>query len=66
MRTAKKAATQASRATIPHPEYLAAVRYPDGRRELFRIRNASDLADARELVMLEVGDVQSVLIAQAR
>ncbi len=44
-------------------EYLAAVRYPDGRRDLFRILNAVDLADARELVMLEIGDARCVLIA---
>jgi len=47
----------------PRPEYVAAVRYPDGRRDLFHIRNANDLADARELVISEVGDVQSVMIA---
>ena len=47
----------------PRPEYVAAVRYPDGRSELFHIRNADNLADARELVISEVGDVQSVMIA---
>lgn len=45
-------------------EYLAAVRYPDGRRDLFRILNATDLADARELVLLEVGDVRSLVVTQ--
>jgi hypothetical protein len=53
--------TQVSRA--PRPEYVAAVRYPDGRRDLFHIRNADNLADARQLVISEVGDVQSVMIA---
>ena len=57
----KPAATQANR--MPRPEYVAAVRYPDGHRDLFHIRNAVSLADARELVILEVGDVQSVVIA---
>jgi hypothetical protein len=47
----------------PRPEYIAAVRYPDGRRDIFHIRNADNLADARELVISEVGDVQSVMIA---
>jgi len=47
----------------PRPEYIAAIRYPDGRRDLFHIRNADNLADARELVISEVGDVQSVMIA---
>ena len=47
----------------PRPEYVAAIRYPDGRRDLFHIRNADNIADARELVISEVGDVQSVMIA---
>jgi hypothetical protein len=47
----------------PRPEYVAAIRYPDGRRDLFHIRNADNLADARALVISEVGDVQSVMIA---
>lgn len=47
----------------PRPEYVAAIRYPDGRRDLFHIRNADNLADARALVISEVGDVQSVIIA---
>lgn len=47
----------------PRPEYIAAIRYPDGRRDLFHIRNADNLADARALVISEVGDVQSVMIA---
>jgi hypothetical protein len=45
------------------PEYVAAVRYPDGKRDLFHIRNANSLADARELVLLEVGDVRSLVVA---
>ncbi|WP_374325345.1 hypothetical protein [Azonexus sp.] len=45
-------------------EYIAAVRYLDGRRELFYVRNADNLADARELVMLEVDDVSSLMIAE--
>lgn len=45
-------------------EYIAAVRYLDGSRELFYVRNADNLADARELVMLEVGDVSSLMIAE--
>lgn len=47
----------------PRPEYVAAIRYPDGRRDLFHIRNADNIADARELVISEVGDVLSVMIA---
>lgn len=51
------------RRPVVRPEFVAAVRYPDGTRDLFHIRNADSLDDARELVMLEVGDVQSVMIA---
>ncbi len=47
----------------PRPEYVAAIRYPDGRHDLFYVRNADNLADARQLVISEVGDVQSVMIA---
>lgn len=48
----------------PRVEYVAALRYPDGRSDLFHIRNADSLADARELVLLEVGEVRSLLIAE--
>lgn len=64
MQTAKKASSRVQPRRAPRPEYVAAIRYPDGRRDLFHIRNADSLADARELVLLEVGDVQSVLIAE--
>ena len=65
MQAQQKAAKQrnALPSRAPRPEYVAAVRYPDGRRDIFHIRNANDLADARELVISEVGDVQSVMIA---
>lgn len=46
------------------PEYIAAVRYPDGRRDLFHVRNADDLDDARALVISEVGDVAALVISQ--
>ncbi|MDD2662643.1 MAG: hypothetical protein PHD19_02675 [Dechloromonas sp.] len=51
------------RRSVPRPEYTAAVRYLDGRRELFRVRNADDMADARALVLSELGDVRSLVIA---
>lgn len=58
---AKTSSTVRNRA--PRPEYIAAVRYPDGCCDLFHIRNADNLADARQLVISEVGDVRSVVIA---
>lgn len=53
----------AVRNRAPRPEYIAAVRYPDGCCDLFHILNADNLADARQLVISEVGDVRSVMIA---
>ncbi|MDP2880104.1 MAG: hypothetical protein Q8N89_00805 [Azonexus sp.] len=65
MQAQRKAAKQRNSppSRAPRPEYIAAIRYPDGRRDLFHIRNADNLADARNLVISEVGDVQSVMIA---
>jgi len=45
------------------PEYTAAVRYIDGRRDIFHVLNADDMADARALVLSELGEVQSLVIA---
>lgn len=46
-----------------HPEFTAAVRYRNGGRALFRVRNASDMKDARAVVLDELDNVQSVMIA---
>lgn len=47
----------------PRLEYIAAVRYLDGRHEKFHVRNADSLDDARQMVISEVGDVRSIMIA---
>lgn len=47
------------------PEFIAAVRFHDGRRELFAVKNADDFADARCLVLSELPDAVSVVIANA-
>lgn len=47
-------------------EFIAAVRFCDGRRELFSVRNAFDLADARELVFCELPDAAAVVLAPRR
>ncbi len=47
----------------PRPEYIAAVRYLDGRHEKFHVRNADNLDDARAMVIAEVGDFRSIMIA---
>ncbi|HSG24326.1 MAG TPA: hypothetical protein VLA64_15370 [Azonexus sp.] len=45
------------------PEYTAAVRYKDGRRDIFHVLYADDISDARALVLSELGEVQSLVIA---
>ncbi len=57
----KTRAPRASRA--PRPDYIAAVRYLDGRHEKFHVRNADNLDDARAMVIAEVGDFRSIMIA---
>ena len=57
----KTRSPRASRA--PRPEYIAAVRYLDGRHEKFHVRNADNLDDARAMVIAEVGDFRSIMIA---
>lgn len=47
----------------PRPEYIAAVRYLDGRRELFRVKDAVDVAEAREMVLAELIDVSAVVVS---
>lgn len=51
-------------ARAPRPEFTAAVRYLDGSRDIFHVRNADDMADARALVLSELGEVRSLVIAQ--
>lgn len=63
MQGVRRKAPTASKASAPRAEYVAAIRYPDGRRDLFHIRSADSLADARQLVISEVGDVRSVMVA---
>lgn len=48
---------------VVRPEYTAAIRYLDGSCDLFHIRNADNMADARDLVISEVGEVRSLVIA---
>ena len=57
------ASSKPRRRRVQRPEFIAAVRYHDGRSELVRVRNADDIADARSLVLAELLDVSSVVIA---
>ena len=64
MQTQRKpgGAKRAPRSSAPRAEYLAAVRHLDGRREFFRVRDALDAAEARDMVSAEVGPVRAILI----
>ena len=64
-RTSKAGGARADHAAT-RPEFMAAVRFRNGRRELFRVRNADDLDDARAVVLAELDDVQAVVIAPHR
>ena len=60
----KPAKTRSPRSNrAPRPEYIAAVRYPEGHSEIFHIRNTDNFADARELVISEIGDFASIMVA---
>jgi len=59
----------AASSTAPLPvrqEYTAAVRYLDGRPDIFHVRNADDIADARAMVLAELGNLRSLLISPRR
>ena len=45
------------------PEYIAAVRFKDGGRRLFLVSNAVDDQEARQMVMDELSEVASVVVA---
>lgn len=59
----RKSAAETRKRPLPG-NFVAAVRYPDGRRDIFHVLNADDLDDARAMVLSEVGDVRSLVIAQ--
>lgn len=44
-------------------EYLAAVRFQDGEHHLYAVSNAVDAEDARRMVLDELENVASVMIA---
>jgi hypothetical protein len=65
MQAQRKPASARSTRTkpVPRPEFTAAIRYFDGSRDIFHVRNADDIDDARALVISEVGEVRSLVIA---
>jgi len=64
-RKSRMGAGRPARKPLPR-EFTAAVRYRDGRSEVFRVRNADDLEDARALVLAEVDDAVVVVVAPHR
>lgn len=63
MQAAQRKTSAAVKIRTARPEFIAAVRYLDGRRDMFHVRNADDMADARALVLSELGDVRSLVMA---
>lgn len=61
----KPAAPRKARRPQPaaRAEYTAAVRFSDGSRDIFRVLNADDMDDARAMVLAELNDVTSLVIA---
>lgn len=62
----KPAASRKARRPQPvaRAEYIAAVRFKDGSREIFRILNADDMDDARAMVVAELDNIASLVIAR--
>lgn len=46
-----------------HPEFIAAIRYKNGDKDIFYVRNADDFADARTLLHADLMNVKTVLLA---
>lgn len=44
------------------PEFMAAIRLQNGKRDIYRIRNARDVQDARQVVLDQLDDVASVVV----
>ncbi|MBS1190882.1 MAG: hypothetical protein H6R10_2674 [Rhodocyclaceae bacterium] len=61
--TNTKAKATPQRRSRRRPEFIAAVRYLDGRRELFRVKDAADVIEAREMVLAELLDVTAVVVS---
>jgi monomeric isocitrate dehydrogenase len=63
MTSTQRKPAAAKKYAVTRPEFTAAVRYMDGSRDIFHVRNADNLADARSVVLAELDQVKSLLIA---
>ncbi|WP_306603163.1 hypothetical protein [Azonexus sp.] len=57
---------RATKVPAEKAEYTAAVRYRDGSSEIFRVKNADNLADARATVQAQLMNIHALLIARRR
>lgn len=51
---------------VEKAEYTAAVRYRDGTSEIFRVKNADNLADARATVQEQLMNIHSLLVSRRK
>ena len=64
MAQAQKSTTSTrQRSSRQRPEFLAAVRFKDGGSRLFLVSNAQDSQEARKMVLDELPEVLSVVVA---
>ena len=67
--SAQEATTASAPAPVRRPrrrriEFLANVRFTDGRTQMFEVSNAQDPLEAREMVYAELTDVAAVVVVQ--
>ncbi len=59
----RRSESTARRSTRRRPEFIAAVRFKDGETQLFSISNANDPDEARQMVLAEVKNIASLVVA---
>ena len=59
----RRSATPNRRSPRRRPEFIAAVRFKDGETQLFSVSNAGDSDEARQMVLAEVANVASLVVA---
>jgi hypothetical protein len=66
--TARTRNAPRGRAACPQrpQEFTAAVRFLDGRHEIYHIRRANDADDARQIVLDQLWDVANILVSPRR
>lgn len=62
MAQANRSESARQRSPKRKPDFMAAVRFKDGERQLFTVSNAQDSQEARQMVLDELQNVRSVVI----